>query len=289
MKERTIYSNIAIPPHDKTARIRQPGEGPFYSPASPVAAQFAPIMISLLFIVMSIGANQFDAPLLQALPQRIAIIPLIGNQPFGSLPGATLTDAGYCNSIQRLFEERNLTRGRSLQVVPQRNSLAVNHHHPLRAFPPLGVPDAGAPFFAGAKLPSTKASLQSNCLFSSSWVRKALHAVTQTSSSSQSFNLLQHVEGLGYSFGKSAQGAPVRSIQSIPSKTLRLSAQGRPPFVPGSSCGNNGSIFFHCSSVNRHLTFFFLFLAIGAHLLVMTKFTYCYVHRQHESAQIIGL
>lgn len=57
---------------------------------------------------------------------------------------------------------------------------------------------------------------------------------------------------LGYRFGKSAQGAPVRSIQRIPSKTLRLSAQGLSPFLLDFGFGKNFSTFFHCSFVNLH-------------------------------------
>ncbi len=47
--------------------------------------------------------------------------------------------------------------------------------------------------------------------------------------------------------------APVRSIQRMPSNTLRLSARGLPPRLDLLGFGNKGSIFFHCSSVNIHL------------------------------------
>jgi hypothetical protein len=59
-------------------------------------------------------------------------------------------------------------------VVSQRNTFAVDHHHPLCALAPLGPADAFAPFFAGAKLPSTNASDQYSCPFSSSSARNAL-------------------------------------------------------------------------------------------------------------------
>jgi len=36
----------------------------------------------------------------------------------------------------------------------------------------------------------------------------------------------------------------------MPSKTLRLSAQGRPPLLDFSGFGRKGSIFFHCLSVS---------------------------------------
>jgi hypothetical protein len=113
-------------------------------------------------------------------------------------------------------------------VVSQRNTLAVDHHHPLCALAPAGLADTEPPFLAGAKLPSIKASDQSNCPRWSNSARNARHALSHTPCSSQSFSRRQHVEGLGYSLGKSAHGAPVRKTQRIPSKTLRLSIQGRP-------------------------------------------------------------
>jgi hypothetical protein len=42
-----------------------------------------------------------------------------------------------------------------VKVVSQRNTAAVDHH-PLRPLAPLGFSDSAAPFFAGAKLPSSK-------------------------------------------------------------------------------------------------------------------------------------
>jgi hypothetical protein len=137
-------------------------------------------------------------------------------------------------------------------VVSQRNTLAVDHHHPLRALAPFGWADAFAPFFAGAKLPSANASDQSIWPFASSSARNARQVSSQTSCSSHNLNRRQQVEGLGYCFGKSAQGAPVRSIQSIPSKTLRLSAQGLPPRPDFWVLGSNGSIFSHCACVSFH-------------------------------------
>jgi hypothetical protein len=65
-------------------------------------------------------------------------------------------------------------------------------------------------------------------------------------------SLRQQVEGLGYLLGKSAQGAPVLKIHRIPSKTLRLSAQGLPPFLFDFGFGKNFSTFSHCSFVNFH-------------------------------------
>jgi hypothetical protein len=288
MKECIIYNNIAIPADNQTSGICQPRECPLNFIPALVTPHLTAVMISLFLVVVPVRAYQFNASMGQTLTERITIITLIGYQPFGILSRSTSAFTRHSDIIQCFLKERGLVRGRRVQVVPQRNSLAVNHHHPLRAFPPLGFPAAGAPFLAGAKLPSTNDSLQSSCFFSSSSERNALHAVTHTSCSSQSFNLRQQVEGLGYSSGRSCQGAPVRNIQRIPSKTPRLSAQGLPHFLLTLGFGKSFSSLLHCSSVSSN-RFFRFFLAIDNDLLSMTKFTLYYILMQSQHPIYTGL
>ena len=253
MKERIINSNIMIPANNKSAEISQPRKSPLNFIATPITPHLASIIILLSLVIAPVRANQFNAFIGQTFTQRVAVIAPIGNQPPGIFSRSAAGFAWYSDIVQRFFEERNFVRGRRVQVVSQRNTLAVDHHHPLRSLAAFGLSDAKAPFFAGAKLPSANASLQSNCPRWSSSERKARHASSQMSNSSQSLSRLQQVDGLGNCFGKSAQGAPVRSIQRIPSNTLRLSAQGLPPRFDFLCFGNKGSIFSHCSSVNFHL------------------------------------
>jgi hypothetical protein len=138
-----------------------------------------------------------------------------------------------------------------VKVVPQRNTRAVDHHHPLRALAPLGFPDSRAPFFAGAKLPSKKASLQFNCWRSFNSPRNARQIVSQTSCSSQSRSRRQQVDGDGNSSGISCQRAPLRSIHKMPSNTLRSLARGRPPRGRDGRLGSKGQIFSHWASVSN--------------------------------------
>ncbi len=70
-------------------------------------------------------------------------------------------------------------------------------------------------------------------------------------SSSQRFNRRQHVDGLGYSAGRSRHRAPVFSTQRMPSTTARWLAQGRPPRGERGGRGRSGSMWAHCASVNR--------------------------------------
>jgi hypothetical protein len=137
-----------------------------------------------------------------------------------------------------------------VKVVSQRKTRAVDHHHPLRPLAPLGLADGGAPFFAGAKLPSKKDSLQFICCRSFSSPRKVRQIFSQTSCSSQSRSLRQQVEGEGNSSGKSCHRAPLRKIHKMPSSTLRSGAGGRPPRGRDGRLGSNGRIFSHWASVN---------------------------------------
>ena len=252
MKERIIHSYITIPANNQSAIISEPGESSLNFPSAFISSQLTAVMVFLLLVIMPIRANQFNTSTSQTLTKRVAVITFISNNPFGIFPWTAAAFAWHSNVVQRFLEELDFRRGRRVQVVSKRNTLAVDHHHPLRALAPLGLTDAFTPFFAGAKLPSTNASDQSNWPFSSSSERKARQASSHMSCSSQSLSLRQQVEGLGYRFGKSAQGAPVRRIQRIPSKTFRLSAQGLPPFLLDFGFGKNFSIFFHCSFVNLH-------------------------------------
>jgi hypothetical protein len=130
-------------------------------------------------------------------------------------------------------------------LTSQRNTRAVDHHHPLRSLSALGFSDSVAPFLAEAKLPSKKLSLQSSRPRSSSSCRKARQIANHTPRSSHVRNRLQQVAADGYSLGRSRHRAPVLSTQRMPSSTWRLSAQGRPLLR---NLGSSGLILSHCSS-----------------------------------------
>lgn len=177
-----------------------------------------------------------------------------------SYPASAITRLGFCcgrpfaqgdsDFFERGFRKHNFCRRCTFQPSSQRKTLTVDQYHPLRTLAPLGFSDPVAPFFAVAKLPSMNASLQSSRPLRFSSPRNVRQIVSQTSFCSQFCNLRQHVEGEGYSLGRSCHLAPLRAIHRIPSSTWRLSAQGRPPRFPRRSLGNRGSIFLHCRSVS---------------------------------------
>jgi hypothetical protein len=256
MEERTIDNDVPFPSNHQASAIAEPREGAFNLVSTLVSPHLASIIVLSLFVVTPVGADQFNAPPGQPFSQGIAVVPLVCDQPLRVFPGTASTLPRNRDLVQRPFDERDFRRGRTVQVVSQRNTLAVDHHHPLCALPPLGFADTEAPFLAGAKLPSTKASDQSNWPLASNSARKALHASSQMSCSSHCRNLRQQVEGLGYRLGRSAQGAPVRGPQRIPSNTAQLSMNGLPPFRETLGCGSRGSIFAHWLSVSLQRSFF---------------------------------
>ena len=252
MKKRPVDFERAVVAHHQTAEIPQPREGALYRPASFVAPQNAAILRRSAVTVQAVRGDQQNAPPPQSLAQRIAVVALVSNDPQRFLPRTPrVMPSAYADRRERRFREPDFRRGRRTKVVPQRNSAAVDHHHPLRPLAPLGFSDFGAPFLAGAKLPSRNDSLHSSSRRWFNSLRNARQIFNQTPCSSQSRSRRQHVEGCGYFSGKSCQRAPLRRIHRIPSSTRRFSIHGRPPLRCLGGLGSKGAIFFHCASVSN--------------------------------------
>ena len=259
MKESPIDSNQFFVPDSESAEVAYPGKRAFYFPAFSIPSKLSSILDFGFCSIFSMRSNKIYASLFELFTKGITVIGLVADETFRTLFGPTGSVSSYLDLFKG-FSGKLYFRGRCRgKGASQRNPLAVRHHHPLRAFALFGFPDAGPPFFAGAKLPSMKASCQSKAPLESSSAKKARQISSQTPISSHSFRRRQQVDELGYLLGRSSHLAPVLSIQRIPSRTRRLSAGGLPPFGRAFGFGNNGSIFFHCSSfINR------VFSAIGS-------------------------
>ena len=244
MEKGFIHVQMIVVANQQAVEVAQPGKGPFDFPTLAVTPQFPSVVERRLLAVLAMRTDQHDAALQQPPAQAVAVAAPVGNDAQGSLAGpAAFLRSG--NLSQGAFGQRHFRRAGADQLASQRNTRAVDHHHPLRALAALGFADAEAPFFAGAKLASRKLSSQSKVPRVSSSERNARQTLSQTPCFSQRAKRRQQVPGLGYSLGRSRQRAPVLSTQRMPSNTRRLSAQGRPRLL---SRGSNGWIFFHCSS-----------------------------------------
>jgi len=242
--------------HQQSPELSKPGVGSFDDPTSLIAAQFAPIFVTPLPIVLPVRCDQLDAPFLQSLAQRVRIIGGVGNHPFWFL-SRTAFGSRNRDFLERGFRKRNFVRRGTFQPNSQRKTLTVDQYHPLRPLAALGFADGRAPFFAGAKLPSRKVSSHLSRPSSSSAPSSRRHAFSHTPSSSHCLSRRQQVEGEGKSSGKNRHAAPVCRIHRMPSKHARFDAHGRPRLSRrrrgGGSMGSTSS---HCSSVNSFCRFF---------------------------------
>jgi hypothetical protein len=245
MKEALVNGQRVIIAHHESSVVAEPGEGALNDPASFVAAQGPTVLRRRFAPILPMRGDQFDATRCQLLSQRVAIVTAVSNQTTRLLP------TSYADRFECRLDEFDLRRGSRVKVVSQRNTRAVDHHHPLCPLAPLGFSHSGAPFFAGAKLPSRNDSLHFNCCCSFNSARNARQIVSHTPCSSQSLNRRQQVDGDGNSSGKSCHRAPLRRIHKMPSSTLRSGAGGRPPRGRGGRLGSKGRIFSHWASVSN--------------------------------------
>src|SRR5215469_9367097 len=248
MKESVIHTELAIVSDDQSAKVSQPGKRPFDFPSTPVATERAAVVEGKRPAVFAMRTDQQYASIDQAPTQRIAVVAAIGDHSQGALLRSARSASRNADCIERGLGEGYFAGRRAGQLACQRNTLAVDHHHPLCALSTLGFADSVAPFLAGAKLPSRKLSSQSKRPRWSSSDRKARQMRSQTPCSSQRRSRFQQTLPLTpISRGMSRQRAPVLSTQRIPSSTTRLSFGGRPR-LRRLSLGSNGSIFCHCVS-----------------------------------------
>ena len=251
MKESAVDYERAVVAHGQAPVVAQPSDGSLHNPSPLVAPQRSAILRGRLAPTLPMRDDRFDPAATQLFAQPIAIVTTIHDHALGFLswsPGTV--SPSYADGRERRLRELDFRRGCRVKVVSQRNTLAVDHHHPLRPLAPLGFSDGVAPFFAGAKLPSRNDSLQFSCCRSFNSLRNVRQISSPISCSSQSRSRRQQVAGDGNSSGKSHQRAPLRRIHKMPSSTLRSSAGGRPPRGRLGRFGSKGRIFPHWASVN---------------------------------------
>ncbi len=242
--------------YKQSAELTKPGVGALHDPAASVAAHLTSVFIAPPLVVLAVGRNQLDGPLLQSLTQRVGVVASVGDYAFRFLPRPAF-GARDADFLERGFRKRNFCRRGTFQPNSQRKTLTVNQYHPLRPLAALGFTDRIAPFLAGAKLPSRKVSSHFSNPSWSSAPNRARHASSHTPSSCHCFSRRQQVAGEGYSSGRNRHAAPVCRIHRIPSKQARFDAQGRPRLsFLRRGWGNNGSINSHCSSVTSFCRFF---------------------------------
>src|SRR2546425_6438062 len=186
MNESLVDAERAVIAHDQSAEVAEPCDATFDDPALLVAPQHAPVLRRRPVPVGAVRGNQGNAAAAQPFAQCVAVVALVGNHSRRLLswtPAAVPppdSDRG-----QRFFRQPDLAGRCRVKSHSQRNTAAVDHHHPLRPLAPLGFADSAAPFFAGAKLPSKKHSLHFNCWCSFNSARNVRQMRSQMPCSSQ--------------------------------------------------------------------------------------------------------
>jgi hypothetical protein len=207
IEEGSIGGEEVLMANQESAELTEPGVGAFDDPASFVTPEFSAVLVAPELAVLAVGNDEVDASLGQPFAQRIGVVGAVGDHPFRLLPrpafGARDFDFG-----ERGFRKRNFSRRGTFQPNSQRKTATVDQYHPLRALATLGFTDCGAPFFAGAKLPSRNVSSHFSRPSPSSAPSNARHASSHTSCSSHCFNRRQQVAGEGYLSGKNLHAAP---------------------------------------------------------------------------------
>jgi hypothetical protein len=170
MDESKIVGGEPFIPDHHAPEFLEPGIRPFNLPPFLVAAEFAPILMRRLFVVLSCWHYRFDTALGQFLLYGIGVIRAIHDQVLGlsseQIPGPLLD--GY---LQRF----HLGRRCRLQENSERSTRAIGQYQKLASLAALGLADLRPPFFADTNVPSTKHSFQRICCFSFNCDRKARH------------------------------------------------------------------------------------------------------------------
>src|SRR5271165_3493468 len=256
IEEGTVRGEQMLMTNQQSAELAEPCVGSLHDPATNVSSQFAPIFVAPLLVVLPVGRNQFDAAFLESLPQRVRVVAAVSDYSLRLLARPAFATR-YPDFGERGFRKRNFCRRGTFQPNSQRKTLTVDQYHPLRALAALGFTDGGAPFFAGAKLPSKKLSSHCSRPSASNPPSRARQASSQMASSCHCCSRRQQVEGEGNSSGRKRQAAPVCEIHRMPSKQARFGAGERPRLSRrGLGLGSKGSINCHCSSLNSFCRFF---------------------------------
>ena len=164
----------------ESAELTEPCVGALDDPAALVAPEFPAVFVLSLLAVLAVWNDEVDASFLEPFAQRIGVVGAIGDHTFRPLPRPAFGTRDF-DFGERGFRKRNFSRRGTFQPNSQRKTATVDQYHPLRALATLGFTDGGAPFFAGAKLPSRNVSSHFSSPSPSSAPNSARHASSHTS------------------------------------------------------------------------------------------------------------
>lgn len=234
--------------HNQSPEVLQPGEQTLDLPTTAVSSKRSAILCFGSFPSSTVRRDHFGSPVVaQPFIEAIAVIRLITDQTIGNLPGEPC--------VQGWFSQRYFMRRSAGHVHGDRKTKSVCHCHDLAALAPLGFTHGGAPFFAGANVPSMKASRKSMPPRSRRSSASSVRISSNTSSVRHRWSHRWQVWYGGYRSGMSFHGAPVLRIHRMPLRTSRGGVEGLPlPPCPLLAGGIRGAMRSHCSFVRSMWT-----------------------------------
>src|SRR5919106_4420905 len=218
--------------HHQPTPVVQPPVAPLHLPA---------ILAGLLYLgrtagpttalrPFSAGYGRLNVPSAQLVSKFSTVIALVSSQAGGTLLRASLR-SWHSDLVHHLQPYGNFQDMGRTHQKSQGQPITLSQQMDGAS---LTLPAIGAilsPFWAGTKLPSRKAWLQS----SFSWAARALKNFNQIPSHTpwccHSWRRRWQVEEAPYRLGRSRHLAPERSTQRMPLMVRRSSALGRPRFL----------------------------------------------------------
>ena len=233
---------MVLPSSDKATKVVQPGEESFDFPSPAVAAELAAILCGL-FSSSPIRRDHFDAVVGGELfVERVRVVGFVTDEPCGEL----VEEAGGKNAFHKLA----LGRRSAMDRYGERKTVTSGESDDLGALAATGGADGKAPFFALAKVASTKASSRLSLPFACRCAASSFRACSNLPLRTHCWKRRWQVWNGGYLSGSSRHCAPVPSTHSTPFNTARVSCHGRPRLSARRAPRNIGSTSNHCSSVN---------------------------------------
>ena len=228
MNKSSKYFLRPLVSHYESAKGLQPTVASFYYPSSFIPSHLSSILMRSNLVVAASRYDWLYASLHEQRSNSVAIISTVSDQP---LRFAAFALAGlHFHTGKCRFDKLHFRRGSRLQVYSERSTRAIGQYHKLCSLAAFSLPDQRTPFLARMNMPSMKHSSQRTFCWSESWFKKARQRFSSTSVSAHSARRRWTALFEPYLSGNSLHGAPVHRIHRMPSKHLRSSRGGRPPF-----------------------------------------------------------
>ena len=155
------HTDMILPSDNEPPIVAQPSESALNDISSLVAIPESVVLPIHVPMILSVGRKKVDPSFSHPLTGRVAVVGLVADHALWSGPRSARTLLGNTDVPHDFLKERDLSRRGRRGMASQRNTLAIDHHQVLCSLAPLGLSDCCAPFFAGMKVASTKASSQS--------------------------------------------------------------------------------------------------------------------------------